>query len=601
MDEPSQKARMLFNGTASSTLEPEDDAERFALARTFIDEAGEIFGLHSGTLIDDRIKFLPLGMVGVADKGAIRFRQVVSAVPVEDGWVNLVFDDQDNLLCIDNQAFPAMDGFNVTPTVTSQEAATAAAAQFLADTGFAAGYVGDPRLTIARIYQGSVRVPRLVWRVETTGVDGDDNVFAFDYAIAAQIPAATLHKQDLVFNFSQQTQPAIQVYVRANVVNGAPDFLPYDAGAMNYAEQPIKYAAVRRVLPSGAKPLLGFTDASGFLLLPSTLNGKTIEVDYSGQYAAVCSMPYNERSICVDCEDSSFQHVLTPGVNNVTMNGGGEIQVAQASAYYYVNELGNWIRSVDPTDETFDDGGGPPGQQHVPFDLRPNYSGRVNPRPFCNFAQFQSVCAPVAQMSGRPMDLLMFTRIDPLRPCVNTAYSAVIWHEMGHWMNALYDNGNGVGSQPSFGESMGDTWSVYLMDQPNYPGPNHSYSGENTVPFCGDCPPAPSCSVCQDCRGGVDDRKILMGALWKVRRNLKADANIGDDLGRAVANSLFLGWMNAFDTNEVIRAIEYQWLVLASEQDGLLDNAPHKSHIVNAFEEQGFPVFQLPPIRYSCP
>ena len=89
-----------------------------------------------------------------------------------------------------------------------------------------------------------------------------------------------------------------------------------------------------------------------------------------------------------------------------------------------------------------------------------------------------------------------------------------------------------------------------------------------------------------------------MGALWKVRKRLKEFQ--GDELGAAIANSLFLAWMQAFDTDRILSVIEYQWLALDAGSDGILDGAPHKSEIDWGFLQQGFPGLQAPPFRYSC-
>lgn len=90
-----------------------------------------------------------------------------------------------------------------------------------------------------------------------------------------------------------------------------------------------------------------------------------------------------------------------------------------------------------------------------------------------------------------------------------------------------------------------------------------------------------------------------MGALWKVREELKAF--LGDDsLGGDTADALFLAWMNAFDTERLTSIIEYQWLLLDAGPDGLLSSAPHLTAIDNGFRRQGFPGYTMPPVRYVC-
>ncbi len=89
-----------------------------------------------------------------------------------------------------------------------------------------------------------------------------------------------------------------------------------------------------------------------------------------------------------------------------------------------------------------------------------------------------------------------------------------------------------------------------------------------------------------------------MGALWKVRRNLKNTHGV--EAGGAVADSLFVGWMNAFTIGRIKSVIEYQWLIL-DDNDGILSNGtPNLTDINSAFQEQGFPGFSVPPIRVVC-
>lgn len=602
MDEPTQKARMLINGAAvDPTYSPDDDGKRLIRAREFLEEAAGIFGfapgIVSGTLVDDRVTFLPLGMVGVTDKRSVRFRQEVSGVPVEDGWVNCLFNDQDHLLSIDNQALPMGPGFNTTPQVTTAEAQAAAGAAFLADTGITAEYIGDPVLRIARVIENGVRVPVLVWRTEAWAFDASGQLLAYDYGISALQPASMVDRQDLVHYFSQQ-MGGISIYVKANVLNGAPDWTPYDPVAMNYSLQPVKYAHVRRVLPNGSKPILGTTDANGRLNVPLSLVGITVEVDYDGLYATICSQPDDGTQPCLPCVDMSKQKNLVLGTNVIIMNGGGEIEVSAASTYHYLQELRDWVHGIDPTDLTIDSGGDPSSAQPVPFELRPNFEGTP---PACNQA-----ANGFRRCIGAPDDGFVFFSRDggvQAPQCKNMAFPSIIYHELGHWLNRLYSNGNGT-SGGGFGEGLANVWALYFMGQSVYaPGlGNRSFDAEQTdIIFCGDCPEGPSevpCGNCQGChQDGQLERRVLTSALWKVRRNL-VDAD--NDLGAAIANSLFLAWMKAFDTNEVIQAIEYQWLCLDSDSSGLLAAAPHKAQIDAAFVEQGFPGHMTPPFRYSC-
>jgi hypothetical protein len=88
-----------------------------------------------------------------------------------------------------------------------------------------------------------------------------------------------------------------------------------------------------------------------------------------------------------------------------------------------------------------------------------------------------------------------------------------------------------------------------------------------------------------------------MGAAWKVRRNLKN--SLGTAPGGAVANGLFLGWMNSYNQTQIKSVIETQWLTLDDNDGNINNGTPHYTDINSGFMEQGFPGFALIPISYS--
>lgn len=87
-----------------------------------------------------------------------------------------------------------------------------------------------------------------------------------------------------------------------------------------------------------------------------------------------------------------------------------------------------------------------------------------------------------------------------------------------------------------------------------------------------------------------------MGAIWKVRENLKN--RYGADLGGAMANELFLGWMGGFSIGKIKSVIPYQFAILDS--DGVISEAQNFSEINGAFLAHFFPNIQHPPVRQIC-
>src|SRR5262245_1928906 len=91
-DQGTGYAQMLYGGSAAAEFEPADEQQWFALARHDLALAQSIHGIEAATLVEHKTTYLPLGMVGTTDKMTVRFRQEVDGVPVDGGWVNVLFD-----------------------------------------------------------------------------------------------------------------------------------------------------------------------------------------------------------------------------------------------------------------------------------------------------------------------------------------------------------------------------------------------------------------------------------------------------------------------------------------------------------------------------
>ncbi len=174
---------------------------------------------------------------------------------------------------------------------------------------------------------------------------------------------------------------------------------------------------------------------------------------------------------------------------------------------------------------------------------------------------------------------------------MNTAYSTVVAHEDGHWLNVIYGTGNG---SDGMGEGNADIWAMYIWENPvvgaQFSGSSAIRTGLNTRQFCGDSNPG--------CYGGVHaDGEVWMGAAWKVRANLKTA--LGNGPGAAVANALFLGWMNSYNQTQIRSVIETQWLTLDDNDGNIANGTPHYSQIDAGFRAQGFPGYTLIPLSFT--
>lgn len=176
--------------------------------------------------------------------------------------------------------------------------------------------------------------------------------------------------------------------------------------------------------------------------------------------------------------------------------------------------------------------------------------------------------------------------------CPNTAYPNIAYHENGHWLNVRYGTNN---DSTGMGEGNADMWAMYIDDDPivghDFAGiGNNVRNGLNTRQFCGD--------VNLGCYGEEHaDGEVWMGAGWKIRRNLKNTYGVAP--GGAIANAVFLGWMETYNQQLIQSIIETQWLTL-DDDDGVLGNGtPHYAQIDPAFREQGFPGYPLFPVAIS--
>jgi hypothetical protein len=266
-------------------------------------------------------------------------------------------------------------------------------------------------------------------------------------------------------------------------------------------------------------------------------------VTYLGSYCRAVNQAGSNYSLAGTLSSSSG--------NQVTMNPASSALItAQANAFLWHNEQRLWIKGLNP------------GDTHGDFQQTAN----VNIADTCN-AYYNGSSTNYYQAGGG---------------CVNTAYSTIVLHEMGHWYNSLYSSGNG---SDGFGEGNADVWAMYVVDNSvvgqDFCGTNCNVrNGTNLSQFCGDC--------CGGCYGEVHaDGEVLMGALWKVRDQL--NISLGDATGDAVADDLYLRWFQAYNAKTICDTNETQILTLDDDNGDIDDGTPHSVEIETGFELQGYP------------
>lgn len=516
-----------------------DEAALEAAARAVVDELAPALGFTSSTLELVRVKSLDhLAAAGTTPKVAVLFRQKVGGVAVHQGSLSVLLDRQGRLLALDNAALPHVQQVDVAPQLSESAALDVALAAFASDTGFAAAAFerGDYVLFPAAVAPGKplVRaVPAWTFTLDA-GIDrfsGATPVIR-SYAVAATGEPRVVgswshvHHADLTGTVQGWGQ------VGLDADGNGPDVLH----------------GLKDVRLTGSGVPATYTSGTGAFTITNVANPVTLTAAFEGQFSRVLNSAGAESTIALS---------VTPGVPaTFTFNAGLTEQVtAEVNAHHFAVAFRDWLVSVDPSEDTFD------------FQQTEN----VNIASTCN-AYYDGVSTNYYLAGGG---------------CVNSAYSTVVWHEIGHWANDLFGSFNGG---DGMGEGGADCWAMYIADDPiiakDFFGPGSPIrTGLNTLAFCGDANPG--------CYGQVHtDGQPLMGAVWKVRANLKGA--LGDVAGGDVADHLLLGWFQAYNDSQIKSIIEEHWLVLDDDDANIDNGTPHYAQIDAGFTAQGFPGFDLP-------
>ncbi len=522
--------QFLYGGSAAAAFQPADTEDFYALGRLAIESTETLHGIESATLVEDSTHVLPLSRVGTTDKVTAQFRQEVNGVPVLGGFVNTLFTTEGELLSVQTTAMPDLLGISTGALVGADRATTIALKHFEEKVGLAGTVVSGPTKAIGQLETGpKSREARLVWQISVHWYA--KNVTPEGYTLWVDAyNGSVINEQTDICHFD----------VGGTLSTMASPGTKPDIASNPETQQPMNHARV-----NGGSAGTVYTDANGNFNFPGVTGPINITVDYYGLFTNVN-------------HDTGTDYTLTTSVtgtgNSVLMNpSSAALVTAQANAHLWIGKQRDWVRSVDPSDS------------HLDFRATAN----VNLNDTCN-AYFNGSSINHYKAGGS---------------CPNTSYSTVVLHEMGHWHNVNYNTGNG---SDGMGEGNADIWAMYVVDNPivgeNFTGTGYVRSGMNTRQFCGDSNPG--------CYGGVHaDGEVWMGAAWKVRRNL--NLTLGNAAGDAVADALFINWMNAYNQTQIKSVIETQWLTL-DDDDGNIDNGtPNYNDINDGFLEQGFPGYDL--------
>jgi hypothetical protein len=535
-DEETGYARFLYGGSAAPAFQPRSDSDWFAAARAALRSTRAMHGVDVETLVDERVAFLPLALGGSSDKITVGFRQAVDGVPVVRASANVLFDLRGRLLSVDVTALPELAGWGTLPALQAPAAAERALGFFAKDAALPPTEVSAPELVIVQRSVPEGRRPLLAWRVAVGHYPDDSAPAGYVYYVDAQSGALAAREDAVHHDVSGKVQSMASPGLYPDKASNPP--VPVDMRHMSVTS------------PQGNAK----TDASGNFTIVGATAPVSVTVKYQGSFATVNNNAGAAYSLTVPLSTASG--------NTILMNSPAQgLVTSQANAYHWINVLRDWVRAVNPNDPTAD------------FLATAN----TNLSQTCN-AYYNGFSVNFYQPGGN---------------CPSTAYSTIVVHEMGHWLNDRYDSGNGP---DGFGEGNADVFAMYVADDPvvgyDFCGNGCIIrTGLNNTQFCGDNSPG--------CHGGEvhKEGEVLMGALWKVRARLKT--SLGASAGAGLADALFLGWMNAYNDGQIKTIIETHWLVL-DDDDGNIDNGtPHYMEIDGGFKDQGFPGYALKFVTFA--
>ncbi len=540
LDRDTGFVRFLFGGRMEPVFRPVTDPECRTVAREFVRGTEPLHGIELSTLRDDRVVFLPLAAAFSTDKLTARFTQEVDGVPVRGGTVNVLMDTSGGLLSVDSNGLPRVAGFDVSPTISAANARRLAIELFRAETGVIPNAITEPRLVVEqeRGEKGG-RSPALGWELDLRFEERGFQHRGATYVMAASGAERRISAYELYHSFD------VFGTVESLV---SPGLLP-DSAANPPVALPMAHMDIQT-------PLGTFTtDASGNFDIPGVNTTVDATFRFEGLYANA------DDSGAVDYE---LQLTLQPNVqNDVLMNSPAtEFVTAQANAYREISALRDWLVSVNPADPILD----------FQADALVNQTWKT-----CN-----------ATFDGAKTNYF----VETVGQCTNSAYSTIIYHEMGHFLNQLYGSGNG---SDGFGEGAADIWAQFMSDDPvvgdEFKGAGTFIrTGTNTNPFCGDDG--------QGCYGATHaDGQPLMGAFWKWRENY--NATYGDAAGDLAADVLLNAWFNAYDDGQVLSIVEEHLLVLDDDDANIANGTPNYDDIDGGFLAQGWPGYERTFVNFA--
>ena len=527
---------MLYGGKAQAQRAPMvgDEEGWIALAKEWVAGAVALHAIEGTELGEGKFMYLPLGMARGTDKVSVSFEQSLGGLPVDGGRVNVLMDTHGHLLSLHSTAAPLTQDLVLFPAVSGKAARSTARLAFERSERVPAMDVGPPLLSVAQVSDAGRRRAVLAYSVTVTNAY---EPLGFKYtldALSGEVleRATTVHYLDVTGTLVSWATPGTEA----------------DHSGNPEVQIPMSYVNVS----SSAGTVQ--TDRFGNFTFPGVTTALNITATYNGTFNNVNNQGGGDYSV-------TFNNVQPGQPNTLAMNPSKtEYVTAEANSYQHINTVRDYIRDTVPSDNTAD----------FKATSKPNINSSCN-----------------AFYDGSSVNYYR-----KASSCNNTAFSSVVAHEYGHWLNSRYGTGNG---SDGMGEGNADVFGMYPFNDPVvgryfFTSGGFVRTGLNTRQYCGDGNGG--------CYGGVhNDGEVWMGAAWKVRRNL--NATLGASLGGATANGLFINWMNAYNQTKIDSIIEIQWLTLDDDDGNIGNGTPNFTDIDSGFREQGFPGYDLDVLQFT--
>ncbi len=171
---------------------------------------------------------------------------------------------------------------------------------------------------------------------------------------------------------------------------------------------------------------------------------------------------------------------------------------------------------------------------------------------------------------------------DETNECRSGAFSTLISHEYGHFIQHRLMVGSNVGANSAFTEGTADVIAAFLWDTPcmfedhllNEPC-IRDLDGSNLI-LGVDCQPGQTGHYCG---------QVIGGAFWHMRENLIS--SLGESTGKQTADQIFADYMETA-CGQFDYGILTEVLCVDDDDADISNGTPHDSEIVSAFALHGF-------------